>query len=186
MSQDPSNETRIPIPATLTGIWALAYQKYFRMWLNLAKSARISEDEAFDIVHSIIATAFGDTSKEFHSLEHIRNYVSRAVLNRAIQASQNNDRWEGWSENVEQAFLIAEDCTELDDTLFAQALKEAVGRLPRVDFEIIKLRFYSGLSFQEISDLLHMSISTLKSREDAAVKRIGKWLRKKGFDSKVR
>ena len=186
MGQDPSNEIKIPIPSTLTGIWAIAYQKYFRMWLNLARSARISDDEAFDIVHSIIATTFGDPSREFHSLEHIRNYVSRAVLNRAIQASQNRDRWEGWTENVEQETFITDDCSEMDDILFAKALKEAVGRLPRVDFEIIKLRFYSGLSFQEISDLLQMSISTLKSREDAAVKRIGKWLRKKGFDSKAR
>ena len=181
MSQDSSNETGIRIPLPLSGIWALAYQKYFRMWVNLARGAKISNDEAFDIVHTVIASAFSDSTKEFQSIVHIRNYVSRAVLNRAIQAKQKRDRLEEWTENVELE-LITEDRCGLDDPLFAEAFKESVRRLPPVDFEIIKLRFYSGLSFQEISDLLHMSISTLKSREDAAIKRIGKWLRKKGFD----
>jgi len=60
----------------------------------------------------------------------------------------------------------------------ANELKIVLRKLRRKDFEIIKLRFYSGLTFSEISELLGRPISTLKSREDSALRKIRKELRK--------
>jgi RNA polymerase sigma factor (sigma-70 family) len=62
-----------------------------------------------------------------------------------------------------------------------EVLRSAILSLPDKDFEVLKYRYYAGLTFREISELLHLSISTLKSREDAAIRKIRRLFRKKGF-----
>ena len=69
----------------------------------------------------------------------------------------------------------------IDDDYQTRALKSAIQRLPRRDFDVIKLRYYAGYTFDEISSILGTPISTLKSREEAALQKLGKCLRKKGL-----
>ncbi len=59
------------------------------------------------------------------------------------------------------------------------ALRAVINGLSRQDYEIIKLRFFSGLTFIEISRMLQKPVSTLKSREDAALRRIRKDMQKR-------
>lgn len=178
------NSVKVIEPLRIPGqttFWVDAYRKYLKLWLNLAKTVNISDEEAQDIVHGIISSLVSDPSKKFESTEHIRNYVAKSVLNRAIQAKQTNGRRTHLTENIELQFALATQETDGDELQQMQALKEAIQQLPRKHFEIIKLRFYSGLTFIEISGWLHVPISTLKSREDAAIRNIRKWLRKKGL-----
>jgi len=160
--------------------WVCAYRKYFRFWVKLAKTIHISEDDAEDIVHGVVSGILQDPKKSFESIDHIRNYVAKAVLNRAIQAKHRGEKRVAWTENTEIRFCVDVDDTS-DDRYFTQSLKEAILRLPRRDFDVVKLRYYAGYTFEEMSQLLRSPISTLKSREEAALKRIRKCLRKKGF-----
>jgi RNA polymerase sigma factor (sigma-70 family) len=177
-SEEGTNHLSSPVsPAT----WDYAYRKYLRFWMNLAKTIYVSEEEAKDIVHSVLSAILAGAPKDFETMEHLRNYVGKAVLNRAIAHKQRNDRLSGWTENTELRFSVNPEVSGIDQRMQTEALKEAILHLPRRDFEIIKLRFYSGFTFNEISQILDLSISTLKSREDAAIKRIRRWLRKKGM-----
>ena len=65
-----------------SALWGTAYRKYFRLWTTLARSAEISDDEAKDIVHTVVTGIIAEPTREFHSLEHARNYVAKSVLNR--------------------------------------------------------------------------------------------------------
>jgi RNA polymerase sigma factor (sigma-70 family) len=115
----------------------------------------------------------------FESLEHVRNYVARAVLNRAIQARQRSIRA---TELNEDSFPDSDTIKQFEmiERMEEQsALRSVIGNLSKQDFEIIKLRFYSGLTFIEISRMLSIPVSTLKSREDAAIRRIRERIRKK-------
>lgn len=78
--------------------------------------------------------------------------------------------------------------TVVDNTAFTQqaileqqeestALRAVIRDLSQQDYEIIKLRFFVGLTFVEISRMLSVPVSTLKSREDAAIRRIRKGMR---------
>jgi RNA polymerase sigma factor (sigma-70 family) len=59
-----------------------------------------------------------------------------------------------------------------------------VGLHPR-DYEIVKLRYFTGLTFQEIADYLGLALSTVKSREESALKRIRRALRKYGAEGVI-
>ena len=180
MGQNPVIESETSHISAHPSIWVTAYRKYLRLWINLAKTINISEEEAQDVVHGVIASILSDPAKRFESTEHIRNYIAKSVLNRAIQAKQLNGRRTSFTETIELQFAALRDDVDRADIAANAVLREAIRRLSRNHFEIIKLRFYSGLTFIEISGWLNVPISTLKSREDAAIRNIRKWLRKKG------
>jgi len=167
--------------------WEQAYRRYVGFWIHLARGRSLDEDEATDIVHTIVASIVADPSKQFESMEHARNYVARAIINRSIQAKSRMDRIETRAAGTGSIVDLLQDPDGPGDSPagliqkeISAALRAALLKLPTAGFEILKLRFYSGLSFQEISDFLGLPISTLKSREDAALKKIRKWLRKSG------
>ena len=177
MGDNASSQSR----AAHTEMWRTAYRRYFLFWINLAKSVRLTDEEAKDIVHSVIASLLNNGRADFESMEHLRNYVSKGVVNRAIQFKQRRDRHEEWTESLEGRFAtIPEGGFDEEEGLFAAA-REGVRGLSRRDFEIIKLRFYSGLTFMEISAMLRVPVSTLKSRETVALKKLRESLRKKGY-----
>jgi RNA polymerase sigma factor (sigma-70 family) len=176
-----SEQEAEPRPAFLCApVWKNAYRKYQRFWLNLAKNQRVSEEEAKDILHTILCTILADDERQFTSEEHIRNYVARAILNRAIIARKEAGRKLPWTDALERLHPVADDADAEANSL-RQAIREGLQGLTGTAFQVIKLRFYAGLTFSEVSQLLNLPMSTVKSREEAAIKKIRASLRKKGY-----
>ncbi len=168
-------------PSISSEVWHEAYLRYHRFWLSLARSAHVSEDDAQDLLHGVLVSIMNADGRTFESLEHIRNYVARAILNRAIEQRKFSLRHSEWNEATEIENLKPEEMTLSERTELRQVLRQGVRKLRPTHFEIIKLRFFSGLTFQEISDLLGIPISTLKSREEVALRKIRATLQKNGY-----
>lgn len=181
MDSAPQSESDSLPTLSPSAVWLRAYQRYIAFWVNLAKTAKVSEDDAKDIVHNVLSSIFLNNSKEFESFEHIRNYVAKAILNRAIQVRQRNDKRSVWGYGLELKFPVDPGLDEMDEKRERELFIDALQRLPRIDFEIIKLRFYAGLTFSQINCLLQVPISTLKSREEAALKKLRRFLCRNGY-----
>ncbi len=160
--------------------WVRAFQMYRRFWLNLARSSSLGDEEAKDVVQTVVAAALEQRGTKFESLEHIRNYVARGVLNRAIQWRQRGERTIPMTERIESS-IAEENELDHDAALRRSVLVEGLRHLSRRDFELVKLRFFTGLTFQQISDMQGVAVSTLKSREDSAIKKIRTRFQKRGF-----
>jgi RNA polymerase sigma factor (sigma-70 family) len=163
-------------------LWAVAYRRYIRLWMNLALTVYPDVQEAEDIVHSVIQSAMGRPGDPFASLEHIRNYVAKAVLNRAGQHRQRVSKVGRWDDHADLAASSGPSILHLEDQEQHGALRQVMGKLPARDYEIVKLRYYSGFTFQEISDFLGLALSTVKSREESALRKIRLGLRKNGIE----
>jgi RNA polymerase sigma-70 factor (ECF subfamily) len=87
------------------------------------------------------------------------------------------------TEYLETSLAVEPKEQDRDEETLRAVLREAIRRLPPKDFEILKLRFYTGLTFQEISQMLDRPVSTLKSREMSAMKKVRAWFRKNGVSS---
>ncbi len=160
--------------------WIDAYRKYLGFWISLARSSSLSAEDAKDIVHAVIESALSQDRGRFESLEHIRNYVARGVVNRVILFHQRGFRTTEFTEriDIQMAERVAEP--NYDEQLVRSVLREALRALPKKDMEILKLRHFAGYTFQQIGELLHLPVSTLKSREDSAIKKLRIWFRKRG------
>jgi RNA polymerase sigma factor (sigma-70 family) len=167
---------------TQQALWAAAYKKYFRLWMNLALNVYFDPKEAEEVVHAVMHSAMTREGEGFASLEHIRNYVAKAVLNRAYQGRQRDERMVRWDEKTEGLFGIEPTTLEIEDNEQMQILRSVLVGLKPHDFEIVKLRYFGGFTFQEISQILGLALSTIKSREESALKKIRTELRKKGIE----
>jgi RNA polymerase sigma-70 factor, ECF subfamily len=163
-------------------LWAAAYKRYFRLWMNLALTVCTDVAEAEDVVHGVINSAMVRIGEPFASLEHIRNYVAKSVLNRAGQTRHREERKVRWDEKTETSCAGLSSSLELEDAEQLKALRQVLALLSVKDFEIVKLRYFGGFTFQEISEILGLALSTVKSREESAIKKIRNGLRKKGVE----
>ncbi len=166
-------------------LWAAAYKKYFRLWVNLALTVYFNVAEAEDVVHGVLQSAMLREGEPFESLEHIRNYVAKAVLNRAGQSRHRAERMKTWDEQAEGLFGVGPSSEELEDREQMRILRKVLVGLNSRDYEIVKLRYFLGLTFQEISDHLGLALSTIKSREESALRRIRRQLRKYGVEAVI-
>jgi len=178
-SSSPTKEA-VPPPAA-GAIWNAAYRKYFGLWTNLARSSGLSEDESKDVVQSIVAGILCEPRKEFESVDHVRNYVAKSVFNRVKVVKARNGRKTGWMEDTEVRFAVFPDDLSGDELKLRKSLCGAVCRLTRKDFNILKMRFFSGFTLAQVGEFMGMPISTVKSREDAILRRIRRNLHRSGF-----
>ena len=158
-----------------------AYVKYIRLWMNIARSADLAEQDAEDVVHSVVATILADGHREFQSLEHARNYVAKSVLNRVREMKIKGSKRLPWEGLPEERLSVKADEYSLDERGRREALRQIMRGLSRRDFNIIKLRFFAGLTLAEVAALLSMPISTISSREAVILERIRVSLRRMGF-----
>jgi RNA polymerase sigma-70 factor, ECF subfamily len=165
----------------LLPLWTLAYKRYYQFWVKIARSAHYCGEDADDIVQSVVSSLLTNSAVHFDSLEHLRNYVARSVLNRLLQMKKKANRQVSWTDALEARMGGGGDRTQEPLESELAIYREAIRSLSAPDFEIIKLRFYSGLTFSEISRLLNMPVSTLKSREAAALRRLRAWIRSRGY-----
>jgi RNA polymerase sigma-70 factor (ECF subfamily) len=63
-----------------------------------------------------------------------------------------------------------------------EAVKKALGRLPDEAREVIFLRFYDGLSYEQISAVLSISEQAINGRLRRAKRKLAQHLRQDGFD----
>jgi RNA polymerase sigma-70 factor (ECF subfamily) len=72
--------------------------------------------------------------------------------------------------------------TDPDSEESCRIVKEALGRLPDEAREVVFLRFYDGLSYDQISSVLGISEQAINGRLRRAKKRLAQYLRRSGFD----
>jgi RNA polymerase sigma factor (sigma-70 family) len=168
-----------------TALWAVAYKRYYRLWLSLANSVCFNASDAEDVVHAVIQSAIARPGEPFGSLEHIRNYVAKAVLNRAVQTRQKDERLTRWDGEAEIRAGVEPSALELEEKERDLMLRKALVALSPRDWEVVKLRYFNGLTFQEIADGLGLSVSTIKSREESVLRKIRTRLRKFGIESVI-
>lgn len=63
-----------------------------------------------------------------------------------------------------------------------EAVKKALGRLPAEAKEVVYLRFYDGLSYEQISAVLGISEQAINGRLRRAKRKLAQYLRRDGFD----
>ncbi len=63
-----------------------------------------------------------------------------------------------------------------------EAVKRALGRLPAEAKEVVYLRFYDGLSYEQISAVLGISEQAINGRLRRAKRKLAQYLRRDGFD----
>jgi len=71
------------------------------------------------------------------------------------------------------------DCRDSDESI--PAVRQAIERLPVSLREAVVLRYYDGLSYEEISSVLGISTASINGRLTRAKRKLAKYLHRSGF-----
>jgi len=74
------------------------------------------------------------------------------------------------------------DCSEIAvEQADTEAVREAIGELPRAERELIVLRYYNRLSYEQISDVLGISKAAVNGRLTRTKQKLAKHLKEQGI-----
>ena len=136
-------------------------------------------DDADDIVQEVFVKAYGALA-DFRGDSSLSTWLYRITVNQAL----NFLRWKKVKTFLRLEELTVEQAADIDtphETLESRErmdlLDGAVARLPEKQRAVFILRYFQGLSYEEISKTLETSIGGLKANYFHAVKKIQEYMR---------
>ncbi len=168
--------------------WASAMMSYRAIAVNACAGLLRDRDMAEDVVHVVMMTIIHKLTEEgitFSSRVHLRNYLLKAVRNRATDVLKDRTRWVEENEDKLsgtirgdedplQSLITREDQDKNEERL--ETLTRGIKTLKSAEREVILLRFMRGMKYREISEITGVPITTLKSREDSALRKLRKFI----------
>lgn len=158
----------------------LLYQRYERALFGFVCAHLRDHHEAEDALHETFMAVVRerDAGREIRTF---RTWIYQVARNLCLNRARARERA---ARAVERAAVVRElDSAEsdaqhqLEDHQQAEALREAVGRLPRALAEIYQLRA-AGLSNHELAQVLAIPVGTVKSRIHEMVRRLREEMRR--------
>jgi RNA polymerase sigma-70 factor (ECF subfamily) len=167
---------------------ASVIMNYRAIAVNICRGLVQDADTAEDIVQAVLVSIVRKHSRNeitFTSREHLRNYFFKSVRNRTMDVLKDRDRWLSDGDSV-LSNLEGEGADPLQDILTLEEEEKHNRRLDQItnslkslkkhEQEIILYRFMRGMKYREISEETGVPITTLKSREDSALRKLKKIL----------
>jgi len=117
---------------------------------------------------------------------NVKAYLLVSLRNELIHASKNNRLSDSTlSEKVEPFILAAEDfmIIEEDSKELKLRLVAVLNKLSDRQREVIMLRFYHSLSFEELAEVMEMNTQSVRNLLFRALEHIRKDLKDNGFHS---
>jgi RNA polymerase sigma-70 factor (ECF subfamily) len=148
------------------------YERSRPKLLRLAVSRLRDRDEAEDVVQETALAVW--RRHEAGGVDDLDAYAARSVWQNAIKRSTRKRRFESL-EDAELDGLGVPDA--VDAWIDSLEMEEAISGLPLAQQTVLRLRFYTGLSFKETAQALSISLNTAASRCRYALESL-----RKGFD----
>ncbi len=163
------------------------YEQYSRLVYFAAYSVVKNNDEAFDISQEVFVRAYNNESKLCRMSEvQLKGWLYKVATNAALDIVRKRKRevlydtppfdMADGALGPEQEYISLESDTEL---------MKAVNSLADIYRQPVILHFFSGLGYQEIADILGVTVGTIKSRMSRAKAQLKKELYEDSDDHSV-
>ena len=113
--------------------------------------------------------------KGLSETDQIKHYLYVA-LRRKILRNLQKQRHEVSSAELEPAFWVEEDLHEVQDEEQKEKLARAMQSLPDRQKEILYLKFYAGMDYEEIVEIMDMNYQSARNLLSRAIKKLAKTL----------
>ena len=163
--------------------WKVMYRHYYAALCSyVSRMLDDMSDEVEDLVQDVFL-AIWNSKRQFASQDELVNYLYRACYNNTLIYMRNNRIHHTILSNMEQP-----EAWDDSDELYALALQEElirqlhfyVGQLPESQSRIIRLRL-KGHTWNEIADIMHVSLNTVKTQKQRSYKFLSEHLSKISF-----
>ncbi|MBC8986815.1 RNA polymerase sigma-70 factor [Pedobacter sp. N36a] len=149
------------------------YKLYYRKLYMLAYQYVRNQEQAEEIVHDIFLK-FWDGALELNIKQSLGSYLSRSVINTALNTLKKEKRMavhvEKYTAGFDESEEISDDATILENKLLC--LEAAIKTLPPQCKKVLMMSKFEKCKQQEIADTLNISIKTVKNHLTIGYERI--------------
>jgi len=119
--------------------------------------------------------------RRLKNVQKIRSYLLAMARNEAFRRMRRRAKRADTAPVNEMLPLVAAHGDSPDSTDLADSVSCALSLLPTAQREVVVLRAYQALSFEEIADLTQVPVQTAASRYRYALQKIEAFLREQGY-----
>lgn len=148
-----------------TALAGRLYDEYGASLYRYALMLLADRSAAEDAVHQVFASFIALIAREARAIDNAEHYLRRAVRNECYSTLRRSTRDQG--EVVLQP--VAGVNNSPDERM---ALERALAALPPEQREVVHLKMYMGMTFQEIATQTSESINTVASRYRYAIDKL--------------
>ncbi|XZE22023.1 RNA polymerase sigma factor [Pirellulaceae bacterium SH449] len=156
-------------PAALAGLYDLAAQRLLRFAITITRNQHDAEDAVQAALVATVArpTAVATASEPWH-------YLLRMVRNESLMILRKKKRWSlsGLLGSGLHDLLAHSDVSSLEQEETQRAVLLALRSLPLEQRQVVVLKIWEEMTFQEIADLLDCSLQTVASRYRYAIQKL--------------
>jgi len=154
----------------------LLVQKYQKRIYWVIRKMVLDHDDANDIAQDVFIKIY-TSLHDFRGDSQFFTYIYRIAVNFSINHINKNKRLNTGRVDIDaEAFRIHDNNNHpgesYDDKLNEMHLETAIGSLPDKQRAVFNLRYYDGMSYEEISKIMDTSVGGLKANYFHAVKKI--------------
>ena len=153
------------------------YLRYRNVLINLCLRYLKNTADAEDVVHDIFMQLWENPDVLNEELS-FSGYVKTLAINRVLHKFRQFDIHERFAQHI--LMNTQESTNETEDTIidndYAELLDKLIETLSPQQKEIFRLNRLEGLTYQEISELLQISVKTVRNHISLALKKIKKQL----------
>ncbi|MCI9220945.1 MAG: sigma-70 family RNA polymerase sigma factor [Lachnospiraceae bacterium] len=153
------------------------------LWSVCARRLQNPEDIR-ECVNDAFSEFFLHTDRYDEAKSSLRNYLCLIADRKALNRYRDNCRREraesaasgeqAWKEDGQEAFRAPGGAGDGEYT--REELEAAIDKLDPMDSQIIRMKYYQGLSYQEIAEKLALNYETVKKRGQRSLKKLWKIL----------
>ena len=145
---------------------------YYSSMVAVAYSVVADHQLAEDVAQEAFAKAMVNLSK-LKKPGRFANWLAQICRNTAVDMVRARARAVR-TQDISDCSEIAAEQTDIE------AVREAIAELPGAERELIVLRFYNRLSYEQISDVLGISKAAVNGRLTRTKRKLGKELKQRG------
>ena len=136
----------------------LVHRTCLKMLGNVEDAEEVTQDACLRIFHKI---------ESFEARSKFKTWLFRIVTNLCIDRRRKLARDSEKTAEIQAGILHQAEATKAasaNDEALAEAMNETLSKLKEDDRRIVVLRFISGLSLEEISEVMEIGLSATKMR----------------------
>lgn len=137
------------------------YMDHYPYLRNYLLKLTKDEEVADDIIQELFSKILKDPAR-ISQVQHLKSWLIKASKNTLLDYYKKKKPELLHDENLIEDLLVNYQTPESKAVMNAQ-IEAALKDLSKRDRSIVLAKFYYGYSYEEISDLLNISISTIKS-----------------------
>lgn len=142
----------------------MIYKEYSgQIFRYLLGAFRLSSEEAEDVLHNIFLPWVKNPEK-IGAVENLSSYLYTCARNAAIKLRKNGQD----NFSVPEVSTASHDA-EVENNLL---ISNALGELPDNQKEVVVLKVWSNMTFEEIAKLLDLNLQTIASRYRYAITKL--------------